>query len=219
LLELDRQQTKFDKSSSLWEEVALLCRAVDEGKAEWGVPAYDGGLFSHDKNVSRAGALLDRIALPNTVFGPALHDLLIIQTSEGWGPVDFRSLNVGEFGTIYQGLLESELAVAETDLIVDEKGFYRPCHAGEIVEVKESRIYLHNRSGARKATGTYFTKDFAVAHLLDQALEPALADHCRRLDALDDEAAAVGFFDFRVADISMGSAHSSSPPWIALSGR
>jgi hypothetical protein len=32
-----------------------------------------------------------------------------------------------------------------------------------------------NQTGARKATGSYFTKDFAVAHLLDQALEPALA--------------------------------------------
>jgi hypothetical protein len=207
LLKLQLDNTAFDKSTSYWEEVSLLCRAVDEGKAEWGVPAYNGGLFSRDKDVSPLGALLDKLTLLNTIFGHVLRDLLVIQSPEGWGPVDFRSLNVGEFGTIYQGLLESELAIAETDLTVDEKGFYRPCRAGEKVEVKESRIYLHDRSGARKATGTYFTKDFAVAHLLDQALEPALADHCRRLDALDEEGAADAFFDFRVADISMGSAH------------
>ncbi len=207
LLRLQLDQTPFDKSTSYWEEVSLLCRAVDDGKAEWSVPAYDGGLFSRDKDVSPLGALLDKLTLPNTIFGHVLRDLLVIQSPEGWGPVDFRTLNVGEFGTIYQGLLESELAIAETDLTVDEKGFYRPCRAGEKVEVKESRIYLHNRSGARKATGTYFTKDFAVAHLLDQALEPALTDHCRRLDAFDDETAADAFFDFRVADISMGSAH------------
>src|SRR5206468_8013315 len=133
---------------SLWEEVSLLCRAVDEGKPEWGVPAYDGGLFSRDKDVSPLGAVLDELTLTNTIFGPALHDLLIIQTAEGWGPVDFRSLNVGEFGTIYQGLLESELSIAETDLTVDEKGFYRPCRAGEQPLVKEEHIYLHNRSAA-----------------------------------------------------------------------
>ncbi len=57
------------------------------------------------------------------------------------------------------------------------------------------------------ASGAYFTKDFAVAHLLDQALEPALVDHCRRLDALDEEVGADAFFDFPVADISMRSAH------------
>jgi hypothetical protein len=207
LLKLQLDNTPFDRSTSYWEEVSLLCRAVDDGKAEWSVPPYDGGLFSRDKDVSPLGALLDKLTLANTIFGHVLRDLLVIQSPEGWGPVDFRSLNVGEFGTIYQGLLESELAIAETDLTVDEKGLYRPCRAGEKVKVKESRIYLHNRSGARKATGTYFTRDFAVAHLLDQALEPALSDHCRRLDALDDETAADAFFDFRVADISMGSAH------------
>ena len=207
LLEMLHKKIEFDKSASLWEEVSLLFRAVDKGKSEWGVPAYDGGLFSTDKEVSVAGSLFERISLCNDVFGPALRDLLVIQTQEGWGPVDFRSLNVGEFGTIYQGLLESELAVAETDLTVDEKGFYRPCRANEQPVVKAKRIYLHNRSGARKATGTYFTKDFAVAHLLDHALEPALAEHCVRLDGLNEEAASDAFFDFRVADIAMGSAH------------
>src|SRR5207253_2361425 len=63
------------------------------------------------------------------------------------------------------------------------------------------------RSGARKASGTYFTKEFAVDHLLDHALEPALKDHLKRLDALDETDAAERFFDFRVADIAMGSGH------------
>jgi hypothetical protein len=207
LLELNIAATPFDHSNSLWTEVSTLFRAVDDGKPEWSIPPYDGGLFSHDPAVSRVGALLAQVTLSNHVFGPALRDLLIIQTDDGWGAVDFRSLNVGEFGTIYQGLLESELAIAETDLAVDKEGYYRPCKKGEEPLVHERSIYLHNRSGARKATGSFFTKDFAVAHLLDQALEPALADHLRRLDAQDDDAAAEAFFDFRVADISMGSAH------------
>jgi hypothetical protein len=114
---------------------------------------------------------------------------------------------VREFGTIYEGLLESELAVAEADLVVDREGYYRPAKAGEEPSVREGKVYLHNRSGARKATGTYFTKEFAVDHLLDEALEPALRDHLERLDHLDDEMAADRFFDFRVADIAMGSAH------------
>ena len=39
------------------------------------------------------------------------------------------------------------------------------------------------------------------------ALEPALADHFARLARLDDTDAAEAFFDFRVADIAMGSGH------------
>ena len=43
---------------------------------------------------------------------------LIDETPEGEGPVDFRALSVREFGTIYEGLLESRLAIAQDDLAV-----------------------------------------------------------------------------------------------------
>lgn len=208
LLRLHHDGTEFDAGDSLWAEVCRLFRAVEEGHREWGVPAYDGGLFSRDPEVSPAGALLDGLSLPNTIMGPVLHHLLLIGTPEGLGPVDFRSLGVREFGTIYEGLLESELAVAETDLALDSNGFYRPARSDEEPVVRRRHIYLHNRSGARKATGTYFTKPFAVEHLLEHALEPALQEHLKRLDALkDDDEAAEAFFDFRVADIAMGSGH------------
>jgi hypothetical protein len=217
LLELKRKaatdgtgEVGFDPgSNSLWEECDALFRAVEEGNRDWGVPRYDGGLFSREAEVSEVGAALAKVTLSNAVMGPLLSDLLCIETTqtEGWGPVDFRSLGVREFGTIYEGLLESELSVAETDLTVDKQGFYRPCQAGEPAVVTRTRIYLHNRSGARKSSGSYFTKEFAVEHLLEHALEPALTEHLARLDTLDPDDAAERFFDFRVADIAMGSGH------------
>ena len=208
LLQLALDEADFDQGDSLWDEITRLFRAVDDGNREWGVPAYNGGLFSHDADVSPTGALLSEITLPNTVLGPALRDLLLVETAEGLGPVDFRSLGVREFGTIYEGLLESELSVAETDLSVDREGVYRPCQVGEEPLVPQGHVYLHNASGARKSTGSYFTKAFAVEHLLDRALDPGLADHLARIDAIPDEnAAGEQFFDFRVADIAMGSGH------------
>ncbi len=207
-LEPGQLEPLFDEGDSMWEEISRLFVAVADGHREWGIPAYDGGLFSDNPEVSRVGKLLADISLPNKVIGPVLANLLLIGTPEGIGPVDFRSLGVREFGTIYEGLLESELAVAETDLSVDKDGFYRPCRAGEVPVVARRHIYLHNRSGARKSTGAYFTKPFAVEHLLEYALEPALKEHLTRLDSLsDDDAAATTFFDFRVADIAMGSGH------------
>jgi hypothetical protein len=183
---------------------------VDKGKAEWGVPAYNGGLFSRDAVVSPAGAALAAIGVPDHAFGPVLQSLLVDNTPEGWGPVDFRSLGVREFGTIYEGLLENELSVADVDLTterVEKQDQYRPAKPREEVVVPKGRPYLHTTSGARKATGSYFTKHFAVEHLLEYALEPALRDHLARLDRMDDRAAAAAFFDFRVADIAMGSGH------------
>lgn len=197
------------KGDTHWREIQALFRAVDVGNPEWGVPAYNGGLFSAQKSISPAGAEIASLSLPNDGFVQALKDLLLIETpGEGLGPVDFRALGVREFGTIYEGLLESELAVAESDFAVDAKGHYVPVKKkNQKVVVKAGEIYLHNRSGARKSMGSYFTKSFAVEHLLDRSLEPALAEHLQRLAAMDDTGAAESFFDFRVADIAMGSGH------------
>lgn len=206
LLEKEHAGIPLDAGDGLWKEIQMLFRAVERGNADWGVPEYDGGLFSSDEGTQ--GAELASISLPGTVFGSALQHLLLVDTEDGVrGPVDFRSLGVREFGTIYEGLLESELSRAEQDLTTDEEGNYRPCKRGEQPVVARGKIYLHNASGARKSTGTYYTPSFAVEHLLERALEPALTDHLRRLATLDDDAAAESFFDFRVADIAMGSGH------------
>ena len=194
-----------------WQETGVLWQAVARGNAGWGVPAYDGGLFEGDAAVSQAGAELAAISLPNDCFETALRHLLVIETPEGVpGPVDFRSLGVREFGTIYEGLLESELAVAEADLVLKkQKGelVYAPAKKEDQPNVSAGETYLHNRSGARKSSGSYYTKPFAVENLLNGALEPALSDHFGRLDTMDDADAAQAFFDFRVADIAMGSGH------------
>lgn len=198
----------FDSGFAQWEEVERLFDAVNNGNKEWGVPKYNGGLFSTDPGVSKIGAQLSEVRINNKGFAPILSKLLLDQTPEGPGPVDFRSLGVREFGTIYEGLLENELSIAEDDLTIGKNGDYKPAGKKDEVVVQTGRPYLHNKSGARKASGSYFTKSFAVEHLLDHALELALVDHLTRLDALsDDRARADAFFDFRVADIAMGSGH------------
>ena len=64
--------------------------------------------------------MLSGLCLTDAQFAPVLARLLIDDTPEGEGPVDFRALSVREFGTIYEGLLESRLAVAREDLTVRE---------------------------------------------------------------------------------------------------
>jgi hypothetical protein len=98
-------------------------------------------------------------------------------------PVERRSLGAREFGTLFEGLLEHELEVGpQGDLQL------RP-------------------SGLRKQTGSYFSKAFVVDHLLDTALEPALAEHIQRLASMNDRDAAAALFDFKVADLAMGAGH------------
>lgn len=211
----DRQaeRVQFDpRAIDHWEDIAQLWRAVDKGNTAWGVPGYNGGLFSVDPDVNPIGAALAEVELTDAEFGPALIALLVDEGPDGLiGPVDFRSLSVREFGTIYEGLLESQLSVAPTDLTLDGRGNFVPAADTSHIEVDAGQVYFHNRSGARKASGSYFTKPFAVEHLLNHALEPALADHLGRISEMleggDEAAAAEAFFDFRCVDLAMGSGH------------
>jgi hypothetical protein len=210
----------FDQSATQWEEVERLWRAVDKGNKEWGVPPYNGGLFSGDPEVSSIGAKLENTKLGNRQLGSVLFKLLLDQTPEGWGPVDFRSLGVREFGTIYEGLLENELSIADSDLTVTSKGEYRPAGKKDEITVRSGRVYLHNTSGLRKSTGSYFTKHFAVEHLLEFSLEPALRDHIARLEAITDHrVTSDAFFDFRVQTSRWGQAIFWSLPSIESSVR
>jgi hypothetical protein len=204
-----------------WDDVMHLTRAVHHGHDELGLPAYDGRLLSEDEDISEAGARLADVRLNNAEFGPVLFRLLVDETEDGYqGPVDFRNIGVREFGVIYEGLLESELSLADQPLTLDSEGRYTPVETdgqqtlgedGEDVVVDEGDVYLHGQSGERKATGTYYTKTQFVEHLLDHSLDPALEDHIERIDQIREQegenAAADAFFDFRVADIAMGSGH------------
>ncbi len=201
-------------STDLWDNVVELWSAVNNGRTDWGVPTYNGGLFSSDRSVSPAGAAIAKMRLTDAEFAPALSALLTEEGREGPGPIDFRELSARDFGTIYEGLLESSLSLAEDDMTLKEikkKSTYVPAKPGDPVVVKAGKVYLHDRSGARKETGSFFTKSFAVEHLLDHALEPALDEHLKRLDELreigDHAALSEAFFDFRCADIAMGSGH------------
>ena len=207
-----RDSVPFDENATdLWDDARTLWRAVDKGRTEWNVPPYNGGMFSTDPSVNLQGAAVAGISLTNAEFGPALLGLLVDESDGGWGPVDFASLDVREFGTIYEGLLESDLAVAPFDLTVDEDDNWVPADPKDNVVVPLGGVYLHNRSGARKASGSYFTRPFAVNHLLDHALEPALDVHIERLTELaaagDEPGTARAFFDFRCIDLAMGSGH------------
>lgn len=207
LVRIVREGAEFDATATHWREVSALFEAVREGSTEWSVPQYDGTLFTVDPELSPEGSLLNDIELSNKQFGPPLAKLLVDKGPEGLGPIDFRDLGVREFGTIYEGLLESELSVADRPLVLDEDGEYVPAEEDQDPRVEAGEVYLHDTSGKRKSTGTYYTKTFAVEYLLEHSLDPALDAHLTRLDELDDADASETFFDFRVADIAMGSGH------------
>lgn len=209
LHELLQEGGTFDsKSATHWNDVKELAISIHDGHTEWSLPEYNGTLLSYDPEVSPAGGELAEIQLTDEEFGPVLANLLIDETGDGYqGPVDFRNIGVREFGVIYEGLLESELSVADQHLGLDKNDRYVPVEDPENAAIQEGEVYLHGMSGERKATGTYYTKTIFVEHLLQHSLEPALDNHLDSLNQMSDREAEEAFFDLSVADIAMGSGH------------
>jgi hypothetical protein len=198
-----------EAASSIWRDLTQVWDAIAQGNPRWEIPAYGGSLFDP---LSEEGKLLERLQLPDSTLGPALQAMLTEVTEDGVpGAVDFRSLQVREFGTIYEGLLESSLSLAEGDLTIDRAGIYVPAGAKDNVIVRAGEPYFHSASGERKATGSYYTPKVVVDHLVDRSVRPALESHLARVrDLMDqgrDREAGEVFFDFRVADLAMGSGH------------
>ena len=206
-------QADSPKSTSLFDGLVQVWRVIDHGDPDWGVPAYNGGLFGTDPSLHPDGAAIERLKLTNDILGPALRGLLVDASQDGTlGPVDFRSLDVRDFGTIYEGLLEAGLSIAENHLADDGKGGWKVVDSSESAIIKKTHPYFHTKAGDRKATGSYFTPSFMVEHLLEKALDPALDEHLSRVEKIlvaqgDQVGAARAFFDFRVADLAMGSGH------------
>ena len=208
-----RPEMRFDsRSSTVWRELRTVWAAIDTGDIGLDVPPYNGGLFGSRHDLHPEGDAIERITLDDQIVGHALRHLLVDISPDGvLGAIDFRDLTIREFGTIYEGLIGSTLSKAVTDLTRDDNGNYVPAAVDDTVVVKQGQPYFHDATQARKATGTYFTPEFAVRHLLERALDPALDGHLEQvrssLAAGDDATAAERFFDFRVADIAMGSGH------------
>jgi hypothetical protein len=209
--DIDTPVEQFSDAATIWNDLIQVWDAIDQGSPLWQVPAYNGGLFGSDPIAHPEGHLIRSLRIPDSILGPALQGLLIDFTDEGVnGPVDFRSLSVREFGTIYEGLLESSLSLAPVDITIKDNTWV-PASDGEEVHVQTGRPYFHSSSGERKATGSYFTPKFVVDHLVERAVDPVLTAHLDRIaDYLkqgDSSRAYLDFFDFRVADLAMGSGH------------
>lgn len=195
---------------AIWSSLQGVWQAIDQGNLEWDIPAYNGGLFAAD---SEDGAIIRQIVVTDRIMTPVLQALLIDSddSAQHLGAIDFRSLSVREFGTIYEGLLESNLGIAEYDLTLDDKETWVPAKPDDTVHAAMGSVYFHNTSGQRKGTGSYFTPAFVVEHLIERSLTPALDQHLATIKELvaagHTRSAGDQFFDFRVADLAMGSGH------------
>lgn len=121
----------------LYDRLTALFRIIDGGDPALNVPVYNSGLFlsepDHEDESAEAqvARFLNATKVPDRFLARALdllardidpkrHDLVFI---------DYKSLGVRQLGSIYEGLLEFKLRIADRKLaIVKEKNheLYKP---------------------------------------------------------------------------------------------
>ena len=179
-----------------WTDIQSLWEAIYAGNKEFGLPEYGGSILSKDKSESEIGHCISQLKIKNKFLVPALQHLLLTETGKRLHTVDFRSLSIREFGSIYEVMLEKEVTLAKEDVM-----------DGDDLVARKGEVYIHNQSGTRKMSGSFYTPEPLVNYLLDKSLEPALTEHLAKLDDCPDKDLPDKLFDFSVADIAMGSGH------------
>jgi hypothetical protein len=184
--------------TALYDRLLRLCSAMDGGDSSLNVPIYNGGLFitRPDDSTAREQRIARFLAehkVPDRYLALAIDRLARDPDDKTLSLVfiDYKSLEVRHLGSIYEGLLEFKLRVAEEDLTTQsEKGTEKfiPLTAakprrGKSAEaiVRKGEVYLSNDKAERKASGSYYTPDPIVEYIAEHTVGPILAE---RLESL-----------------------------------
>ncbi len=196
------------ESTALYDRLLRLFRTIDRGDPAVNVPEYNGGLFITEVRPedtspeSRSAKFLLENKIPDRLLALGL-DRIARDADPKTGElvfVDYKSLGVRQLGSIYEGLLEFRLRVA-----AEKMAFVKGKKTEEIVPyveaIREKRtilkqgkgkaaqertlsrgaVYLENDRRERKATGSYYTPDFIVEHIVEKTVGPVLAEKLERL--------------------------------------
>ncbi len=120
-----------EDSYELYDHLCRLFQIIDKGDPALNVPVYNGGLFLSDPEdiddgpEADAARFLINTKVPDRFLARAI-DLLardVDRKRQDLVFIDFKSLGVRQLGSIYEGLLEFKLRIADRKLaIVKEKG-------------------------------------------------------------------------------------------------
>ena len=176
-LDIGRRKDEGDAFSTvaktIWNRFADLAEMIDKGDPSVGLPPYNGGLFNPDNT-----PLLKAIALGDDVMAEAIDILSFEQQGGQRRYINYRDLSVQQLGSIYERLLEFELVRDET---------------GEI-DIRPNIF-------ARKNSGSYYTPDDLVLLILDETLEPLIADALNAFKAQLAHLKAGESEDFRIVQL------------------
>lgn len=196
-------------SSMFWSHLKTLVQSIDRGEKLLGISVFNGGLFDPDKHTFLEEHIVGDLGLAQAIDKLARRPQDEYDVSEQ-SFIDYRDLSERHLGTIYEGLLEYTLHVAEepmaelrsNNMIVPLRRVAEP----DIVRVfQPGEVYLVTDTGQRKTTGSYYTPDYIVKYMVEQTIKPVLDEAVQ--DLHDDQQCIAAILAVHVLDPAMGSGH------------
>ena len=188
-------------ATELYDRLLALFSVIDKGSRELNVPLYNGGLFITDPDSAdqtqehETARFLASHKIPDRYLARGL-DLLARDVDDKRQDlvfIDYKSLGVRQLGSIYEGLLEFNVRIADQKMAV-----VRAKNTEEVIPYKEAtakrrrvmkvgrgknaqervyepgEVYLENDRRERKASGSYYTPNHIVKYIVENSVGPVL---------------------------------------------
>ncbi len=208
---IDNGVSLHSGSSVYWAHLEYLFDLLNARKIqkdELFVPPYNGRLFDPDKYP---------FLKDNKVGDKYLAEAINLLTRRNNAFIDYQTLGIRQLGSIYEGLLECKLRIAEEDFIITKekgkKGYQsvkKAKESGKKIDknkvVNAGDLYLVTDKGERKATGSYYTPDYIVKYIVENTLGP-LVEAMKRDVGKNGGNLIEELLSIKILDPAMGSGH------------
>lgn len=180
------------KPTSLWEQLNTLFNSIHFSDEYLGIPPYNGGLFENEDK-----PYLRDHSIDNQFLAEALYQLAFLRDRDGKHPperIDYRDLSVRHLGSLYEGMIEYQLFVAEEKLLARQEKKGKSSRVQYLSAattnqkpndevIAPGKVYFAQSSRERKATGTHYTPEPLVEPLVQQTLGRLLSERWATFEA------------------------------------
>ena len=175
----NQEKSELNKDSyELWMNLSNIFANIDL--------TYNGGLFNPSEN--KYTTFLEDNKISDIYLTPVLYYMTYYEDKSGnYSPISYRDMGVRHLGTLYEGLLEHKLFVAEEDVEVQvskkEVKFIPTSAGGKIIKgkyISKGYIYFGTDKVERKASGSYYTPEDVVNYIVANTVD-------KKLNELKDE--------------------------------
>jgi type I restriction-modification system DNA methylase subunit len=161
------------EEKNLWNFLCELFNWINQGHKALDIPPYNGGLFDNNEKQYLAHHVIE-----NAYLSEALFNLGFREEKGHVLQINYNDLSVRHLGGLYEGILEYQLFIAPERMVRrTEKNVYKfilESQAGKITRkdtiIEKGEVYFSQSSGERKITGSYYTPEEIVRHIVEYTI-------------------------------------------------